>query len=106
MRSARRNQPVLDVSQTIVVDSAPVGDVSVIQLDSAVDVVVYEASTICMSACNNLAKLGCSEGKNTSCGSECDHVLQTHLINFDAKCLSTAKDVKAVKVCGGITCNK
>ena len=90
------SKPIQDVSVVDVIVSDVVSD-SVSGLDSA--------SSTCAKACSNLVKLGCPEGKDENCVVVCDHVSQTHLVKFDAKCLSTAKDVKAAKACGSITCN-
>ena len=108
--SAADSQIVIDTS-TNLVDSSAIIDVLLV--DSFVDTNLQNdtqeedgAKSTCAKACTNLIKLGCSEGKDSNCISVCDHLSKTHLIKFDAKCLSTAKDVKAIKSCGGVVCNK
>lgn len=104
------SQIVVDTSPNLV-DTSAVNDVLVV--DSFLDINLQTdtqeedgAKSTCAKACSNLTKLGCSEGKDSNCISVCDHLSKTHLIKFDAKCLSVAKDVKAIKACGGVSCNK
>ena len=57
-------------------------------------------------ACNNLQKIGCSDGKPSNCAASMRLADQTAVTRTPIKvsCLTTAKSVSAAKACGFVTC--
>lgn len=63
-----------------------------------------DASTAAVSACANLAALGCIEGTAGNCAATIDHVAATRLTRIDVACIASASSKAAVRACGGVAC--
>jgi hypothetical protein len=60
----------------------------------------------CQTACANLDRLGCPEGKDPLCASTCVKVQSQGLTDVHPECLAAAASPEAARACGTVTCSQ
>lgn len=56
------------------------------------------------AACANVARVGCSDGKDANCAAVLDNVVATSLTGVSLSCLTTAQTQADVRLCGLFRC--
>ena len=56
------------------------------------------------TACDNLARLGCPGGIDSTCVVILQQMVDQHMTRIDLGCLTGAQTQDAARACGGVTC--
>ena len=88
--------PTPDASDASLMFDSPAFDAKPVVIDAAYDP--------CVSACRNLASIGCHEGTDPNCVVVCQKTRSASLTDLKLACLIAAPTKTAARSCGSVEC--